>query len=290
MRRVILLLVLSPSLFAQQTLHRQLEGIARTAHGKVSVSCALPGVDLDCNLEPHSHPPMQSVFKLPLAIAMLRQIEQGRFKLDDPIRFRPEDRILPTVYSPLQDKYPDAGVDIPIRELLRLAVALSDNVAADMLLRIIAGPPAVTSYIASLGVTGFHLEDGEHELHRDVAAQYRNWFEPAGAVQLLRRIADHSPLTGEHTALLLSWMEASVQSGRLKAGVPPGTRVYHKAGTSDIDNGLAHATNDIALVGLPGGRLLAVAVFITDSTAGDADRDQIIAHIGRAIWDAASAH
>ena len=57
------------------------------------------------------------------------------------MRFLPEDRILPHVYSPLQDKYPDGDVDVPLRELLRLDVSLSDNVvAADILLRLVGGP------------------------------------------------------------------------------------------------------------------------------------------------------
>jgi beta-lactamase class A len=132
---------------------------------------------------------MQSVFKVPLALMALHLVEQGRFSLDQPIRFQAGDRILPRAYSPLQDKYPTAEVDVPLRELLRLAVSLSDNVAADVVLRIAGGPAVVDKYVKAIGVTGFHLEDNEAALHRDVAAQYRDWFEPAGAVQLLRRLS-----------------------------------------------------------------------------------------------------
>jgi beta-lactamase class A len=227
---------------------------------------------------------MQSVFKLPLAIAILHQVDLGSLHLDQPVRFLPEDRI-PHAYSPLQDKYPEAGVDLPLRELLRLTVSLSDNVAADILLRTAHGPASAGDYIASLGVEGFHLRDGERTLHQDVTAQYRNWFEPAGAVQLLRQICDHSPLTPTSTELLLSWMENSVQTDRLQGDLPPGTRVAHKAGTSDVDHGIAHATNDIGLITLPDGRRLAIAVFITDSMADEATRKKVIARIARAAYD-----
>jgi beta-lactamase class A len=232
---------------------------------------------------------MQSVFKLPLAIAILHLVEQGKLSLDQPIRFLPSDRFVPHAFSPLQDKYPDANVDVPLRELLRLAVSLSDNAAADILLRLAGGPRPANDYIASLGITGLNLEDGEHALHRDVAAQYRNWFEPAAAVQLLRRIADNSPLTPANTTLLLDWMHPAVRTARLEADMPEGVRVDHKSGTSDVDNGLAHATNDIALVTLPDGRRLAIAVFVTDSTADQPTREKIIARIGRAAYDAALA-
>jgi len=285
--RFALVIVLSAGCaLAQEPLRQQIRAIAGEAHGKVSVACSLPGTALNCDLNPNAQPPMQSVFKLPLAVTILHQVEQGTFSLDQPVRFLPQDRILPHVYSPLQAQYPDGGVDVPLRELLRLTVALSDNVAADILLRTAGGPKAVDMYIAALGVSGFHLEDGEDVLHHDVSAQYRNWFEPAGAVQLLRRISDNSPLTAEHTELLLGWMTPAVRTKRLDGDLPAGVRVAHKSGTSDVDNGVAHATNDIGLIPLPDGRPIAIAVFVTDSTADETTRDQVIARIARAAYDA----
>jgi beta-lactamase class A len=230
---------------------------------------------------------MQSVFKLPLAVAVLHQVEEGKFSLDQPIRFRKEDLILPKPYSPLQDEYPNADVDVPLNRLLQLTVGLSDNTAADILLRVAGGPSVVREYIASLHVKGFHLEDGERELHQDVQAQYRNWFEPEGAVQLLRTISDRSPLTAQDTSLLLGWMQPATPTGRLDGALPKGTIVAHKSGTSDVDSGVCHAFNDIGLVSLPDGRELAIAVFITESTADEATRKGVIARIGKAAYDAA---
>jgi beta-lactamase class A len=274
------------SAFAQEPLTQRIRAIAREAHGKVSAACSLTGSALNCDLNPNAQPPMQSVFKLPLAVTVLHQIEQGTFSMDQPVRFLPQDRILPHVYSALQDKYPDAGVDVPLRELVRLTVSVSDNVAADILLRLLGGPKAVNTYISGLGISGFHLQDSEAVLHREVSAQYRNWFEPAGAVQLLSRISDHSPLTTEHTQLLLGWMTQDLRTKRLEGNLPTGVRVAHKSGTSDVDNGVAHATNDIGLIPLPDGRRIAIAVFVTDSTADQDTREQVIARIGRAAYDA----
>jgi beta-lactamase class A len=285
MRLLPLITLSAVSTLAQESLRQQIRVIAGDAHGKVSVACSLPGSVLNCDLNPNSQPPMQSVFKLPLGLLVLHQVEQGTLSMDQAVRFLPQDRILPHVYSPLQDQYPDAGVDVPLRELLRLDVSLSDNVAADILLRIAGGPKAVNTYLASLGIGGFHLQDSEAGLHRDVSAQYRNWFEPAGAVQLLRRISDNSPLTAEHTELLLGWMTPAERTKRLEGDLPAEVRVAHKSGTSDVDNGVAHATNDIGLILLPDGRRIAIAVFVTDSTADQATREQVIARIARAAYD-----
>src|SRR5277367_6066619 len=112
MRLAILFTLSAVSTFAQQPLRQQIRAIAIEAHGKVSVACSLPGTPLNCDLNPDSHPPMQSVFKLPLAITILHQVEQGKLTFDQPIRFLPSDLFVPKAYSPLQDKYPAANVDV----------------------------------------------------------------------------------------------------------------------------------------------------------------------------------
>jgi len=288
MRFALVILVFGSSTLAQTALQQKISGIAADARGKVSVACSLPGSDLNCDLNPHARPPMQSVFKLPLVMTSLHLIEEGKFSLDQPVRFLPSDRILPHTHSPLQDKYPDANVDIPLCELLRLAVSLSDNSATDLVLRVIGGPDVVQHYMNSIGVDGFQLKDGERGLHGDVAAQYRNWFEAASAVKLLRRISDDSPLSVEHTALLLAWMKDTPTGARsIKGELPEGTDVMHKSGTSGSGNGVAYATNDIGLIALPNGRRLAIAIFVTDAAADDATRDAVIARIAKAAYDTA---
>ena len=285
MRMAMMVVLLTGSSFAPTAIQRQIRTIAADAQGKVSVSCSLPDSALNCDLNPHAHPPMQSVFKFPLALTALHLVDRGKLSLDRPVRFLAGDRILPKTYSPLQDKYPEANVDIPLRELLRLAVSFSDNAAADVVLRTIGGPAVVDTYIQSIGVKGFHLEDDEQRLHRDTAAQYRNWFEPAGAVQLLRRISDRSPLTPESTGTLFEWMEVSPTGPhRIKGELPKGTIVMHKTGSSGTVGGVASATNDVGLITLPGGRRLAIAVFVTDSTADEATREAVIARIAKAAY------
>ncbi len=286
MRLVIAFFLFTVPVFAQTVLQRQIGAIAADARGKVSVACALPDSQLNCDLDAHAHSPMQSVFKLPVAFTALHLVEQGKFSLDQPLRFLPSDRILPHTYSPLQDKYPDGNVDVPFRELLRLSASLSDNVAADIVLRTIGGPAVVNDYMRSIGVAGFHLVDDEQAMAGDNSLQYRNWFEPAGAVQLLRRISDNSPLTDEHTRILLRWMQDSPTGAhRIKGELPAGTIVMHKTGSSATRDGVTAATNDVGLITLPDGRRLAIAIFVSDSKADDATRDAVIARIAKAAYD-----
>ncbi len=284
---------------AQSPLHTRIARIAADAQGTVSVACLLPGTALDCDLHPHNHSPMQSMFKYPLALTVLHLADTGKLlpaqrpgesmstTLDRTVRFLPEDRIAHT-YSPLQDRYPNANVDVPLRELIRLAAGESDNAATETLLRIIGGPAVVESYVHSLGIAGFQLQDGEKALARDATAQYRNWIEPAAAVQLLERLVDNPPLSAEANAFLVQTLTASMTGAhRLRAGLPAGTVLAHKTGTSGEHNGKAEATNDIGLITLPDGRRLAIAILVMDARADEATRDSVIARIGRAVYDTA---
>jgi len=287
---LVLVLLFPAQDFAQITLENEIRAISRDAAGKVSVACSLPGTPLNCDFNAHAHPPMQSVFKAPLALTVLHLVEQGKLKLDQPIRFRRSDRILPRTLSPLQDKYPEAEVDVPLLELLRLTVLESDNTAADLVLRTTGGPEVVNRYLKSLDIPGFHLQDNEAALQRDPALQYRNWFEPESAVRFLRLLADRSPVSLEHTELLLGWMRDTPRgTDRIKGNLPKGTIVFHKPGTSGTDGGVTHAWNDIGLIALPDGRRLAITIFVTDAAADERTRDQTIARIARAAYDAAAA-
>ena len=285
----IALLALTTPLAAQVPLHEQIATIAKDAKGEVYVACSLPGTKLDCDLNPHGHPPMQSTFKFPLAIAVFQQIEAGKLTLDQPIPFLTSD-LYKGSYSPLQDAHPVAGVDVPLRELIRLSASLSDNIATDILLRLIGGPQVVQQSMNALGVSGIHVVHSERALHDDESLQYQDSAEPAAMVALLRLFADHSPLNPEHTALLNQWMtETPSAPHRIKGLLPAGTVVTHKTGTSGLDHGFYPATNDVGLIALPNGQRLALAIFVTNAHADDTTDDAVIARIAKAVYDAAIA-
>jgi beta-lactamase class A len=143
---------ISLPMLGQNTLQHRVAEHAAAAGGLVGVACSLPGVKLDCNLNASVKLPMQSVYKLPIAMAILHAIENGKLALDQKVRFLPADLISPGQHSPLRDAHPRANVDVPVEELLRLAVSESDGVASDILLRIIGGPAVIDGYVRSLGI------------------------------------------------------------------------------------------------------------------------------------------
>jgi beta-lactamase class A len=270
-------------------LNREIAHVAGQARGLVGVSCSLPGLSLDCELNAHEKLPMQSVYKFPIAMAILHAVEQGQLVLRQPIQFLASDAVRSGQHSPLRDMHPDGGVAVPLEELLRLTVSESDGTASDILLRVLGGPMVVDRYVRSLGVHGIAVRDSERTLGKDVKAQYRNTTTPDAMVQLLRLLADDSPLTSDHTALLLRLMsEGGTSNARIKGLLPPNTTVAHKTGTSGEDHGLTHATNDVGLITMRNGKKLAIAVMIRDSPASEALREKVIAQISKAVWSDAN--
>ncbi len=282
------LLSLAPAVSAHAQLSVDIARIAAQAHGRVGVACALPGRALDCNLHAADAFPMQSVYKLPIAMAMLHAVEQGRFRLNQPIRFLPSDLIAPDQYSRLRDEHPHGNADVPVEELLRLAVSESDGVASDILLRVLGGPAAADGYVRSLGIHGIHIVDTEKTLGREVKLEDRDSAQPRALVALLRLLADRSPLSPEHTQLLLGWMTAShTGDHRIRAQLPPETVVADKTGTAGSARPVTNATNDAGLITLPDGRRLAIVVLVADAAAPEPVRERAIAEIARAVYAAA---
>ncbi len=289
MKPALVLLPLALAFTVHAQLRSHLEAIAAQAHGRVGIACSLPGTPLDCNVNATAKLPMQSVYKLPIAMATLHAVEAGRLNLADKIAFLPGDMISPGQHSPLRQQYPAAGVQVPLERLLQLAVSESDGVASDILLRTLGGPPVVDAYVKSLGIQGIRIADSEKTIGADIHAQYRNYAEAEALVLLLRSLADDSPLNAQHTWLLLTWMtQTGTGEHRLKGLLPSGTVVAHKTGTSGEDRGVTHATNDTGLITMADGQKLAIAVLIADSPAPEKTREAVIAQVSREIWQAAN--
>jgi beta-lactamase class A len=299
MRFLAILLIFAPlSCIAQSSLQSKVAAIASDAKGTVNVSCMLPGTTLNCDLHPHNHAPMQSMYKLPLALTALHMADAGRLlptqrlgepmdvTLDRTVQFLPTD-IIPGSFSPLTDRYPKANVDVKLSEVISLAVGQSDNGAEEILVRLVGGPLAVEHYMHSLGISAIQVRYSERDLDRDEDLQYQDWIEPTAAIQLLELLLNRPPVSPVANAFLLKTMDSPFTSGRLRAGLPPGTTLAHKSGSSGTHGGITAATNDIGLVTLPDGRRLAIAVFVTDSRADDDTREAVIAGIARVAYNEA---
>lgn len=270
---------------SNRQLSDRIQQIASAAQGRVGVTATVLETGESVSLNGDQSFPMQSVYKFPIGMAVLAQVDRGRLKLDQKVRVDPSDFVLDFQHSPIRDNNPQ-GTELSLAELLRYTVSESDGTACDVLLRLVGGPAEVTRYLRDLGIQGITVADPEKELGQNPAVQYRNNATPDAAVKLLQTFHQGRGLSKSSQALLRRLMiETPTGLKRIKGLLPDGTVVAHKTGSSGTRNGMTAATNDVGLVTLPNGRHLAIAVFVSDSRADNATREGVIAKIARAAWD-----
>ena len=270
-------------------LRERIEQIARGAQGRVGAAATVIETGEAVALRGDERFPMQSVYKLPIGMAVLDQVDRGALKLEQKVQVRRSDFVTAGQRSPIRDHHP-RGVELSLDELLRFNVSESDGTACDVLLRVVGGPPVVNRYLRGLGVQGVRVVTTERAMGLNQMAQYRNWATPGAMVTLLRALHEGRGLSAASRARLLQWMtDTPTSAQRLKGRLPGGTVVAHKTGTSGTLGGLTRATNDVGLITLPDGRHLAIAVFVSDSRADEAAREGVIAGIAQAAWEFWSA-
>lgn len=276
---------LSSNVSAQDSLRSQIVQIAGSSKGIVGVSFL--GIESrdTLNYNGNARLVMHSVMKFPIAMAVLNLVDKGKYKLDQKMKVGKKD--LPTdTHSPLRDKYPD-GTEIPLSDLLGYMVSQSDNNACDFLLKKIGGTQVVEDYIQSLGIKGINIVASEGDMAKAWEVQYTNWCKPADVVHLLDIFYSGKALFKTSNDFLLKIMtETNTGPKRIKGLLPKDAVVAHKTGTSGTnDEGLTPATNDVGIITLPNGKHLAIAIFVCNSRADEATREEVIAKIAKAAWD-----
>lgn len=308
-------------LFERQALTAKFQAVAdRAAPGTlgVAVEDLTTGQVMSFNGERRF--PLADVAKAPLGAAVLAEVDAGRLKLDHRVTIRDIDLSPP--HSPIAEAWPDRK-DYTVAELLERAVGDGDNTAADVLMKEIGGPGAVTAWLQSrkvnsldidryerqrlpdsLGLTSFRaawkgeaayrraLDAVPAETRRRATLAYladaKDTTTPLGAARFLEALNQTELLTPASTRQLLRIMAASRgDPDRLRAALPDGARLAHKSGAVRSDLGFTPAVNDIGVYRLKNGRRIAVAVFLSGSTLSPAEQDQVIADIGRIAIKAA---
>jgi beta-lactamase class A len=255
------------------------QAIVEPAGGKVGFAAVELASGRSLGLHQNEPFPMQSVFKLPIAIEVLRQVDQGTIALDQEILLGADDAregATGTIVVPSRTT---------VGKLLEAMVVSSDNVACDRLLALVGGPQAVDARMHGFGIKGISIRFSEREM---TAGRGDNTATPAGMVALLVRMArqelDLLPASAKHLEALL--LRVGTGARRLKGALPPGTPVAHKTGSSRTQGGQTDATNDVGLVSLPNGNRVAIAVFVHASPADERTREETIAKLARTAYDA----
>jgi beta-lactamase class A len=285
----LLFLFITCQTFAQTTdlLRQKIQNIISTKNAEVGVSIiGNKGVDT-LSINGDKHFPMQSVFKFHIGLAMLSEIDKGRFTLNQKIKIEQKD-LLPNLYSPIREKYPQGAI-LTISEILEYTVSKSDNVGCDVLLKLIGGPQAVEDYFVKNNYKNISIKINEELMQNNWDLQFQNWTTPKTANEILISFYSNNRgllSTKNHDFIWTVMKQTETGKDRLRGQLPEGTVVAHKTGWSGTNQaGITAAVNDIGIIFLPDGRYFFISVFVTNSKEDLAMNEKLIADIAKMAWD-----
>ncbi|KAA0094629.1 serine hydrolase [Mycolicibacterium sp. P1-18] len=240
-----------------------------------------------------------SVYKLPLLVAMMRMVDGGRLDPTEAVTLRPDDRTVgPTGISTLSD-----AVTMSWRDLAAMMMAVSDNAAADAILRRV-GIDDVAETLRALGLPRSRIVGGTADAYRllhvdtgttrladamaaltsadqSVAPRAYDPVHSSSATArdmttLLTSIWTDRAATPPSCAVIRTLMSRQVRNARIASGFAfTGVRIAGKTGT------LGALRHEVGVVQFDDERPYAVAVF-TQSARAAAVQPRVDAAVGYA--------
>ncbi|HZS80615.1 MAG TPA: class A beta-lactamase [Herbaspirillum sp.] len=224
--------------------------------------------------------PMCSTFKFLAASAVLQRVDAGAEQLDRRIVYD-ADMLVP--YSPTTGKHV-GGDGLSLAQICEAAMTLSDNTAANLILRNLGGLTPLNDFIKSLGDDLTRVDRFEPELNTALPGDARDTTTPAAMTGNLQKILLGNALSAASRQQITAWMAANKTGDRrVRAGMPPGWKVGDKTGS-----GAYGTTNTIAIIWPPQGKPLLTSVYLTETRAPEDQRNAVLADIGRLIVDGLS--
>ncbi|BDW83770.1 beta-lactamase [Erythrobacter sp. Dej080120_24] len=206
---------------------RQIEGEANGTLGVELINLAT-GRSLGINRDRRfGH---ASSFKFSLAAKVLQRHASGEDDADRLVTWSEADLL---AYAPFTRER--IGTGATLRELARATQVTSDNTAANLLLREIGGPPALTGFWRSIGDEVSRVDRWEPEMNIVPPSEYRDTTTPAAMARTVAKIVYGDVLPQAERSDLKGWMvETNTGLRRVRAGLPEGWVAGDKTGTSGL--------------------------------------------------------
>jgi beta-lactamase class A len=264
---------------------KKIEGLIR-ASGAETVAVAFYDLATgeQFNLEPDETFHAASTMKVPVMMEVYRQAGAGRFSLDDRIPVKNDFISIADAshYSISADSdsdqslYNKVGQTETIREMVRLMIDVSSNLAANILIERV-GATRVMQLMREVGATNIRVLRGVED-SKAYDRGMNNTTTARDLLILLRRIAEHSAVSKKASDEMIKVMLAQKFNEGIPAGLPPEARVAHKTGS------ITKINHDAAIVYLPN-RKPYVLVVLTRGIEDEKRAHKLIADISRAVYE-----
>lgn len=260
-------------------LQAELAKLEATSGGRLGVASQL-GTGKILSYRGDERFPLCSTFKAVAAAAILRDKPQ---LMGQRIHFTRDDLL---AWSPITEKHIEDG--LTVAELCAAIVQYSDNTAANIILRLLGGPEALTAFARTLGDTSFRLDRYEVELNAATPGDPRDSSTPRAMCRTLNGLLCGNLLPKAAKEQLTAWMLGCATGvTRIPAATPQGWRAAHKTG--GWREGTLSTANDMGVLFPPADNAsgiknpLVMTIFLSGSQLTDQDNDKIIASAARLL-------
>ena len=209
---------------------------------------------------------MCSTFKAYAAARVLQEAQRGELDLQQAVFIDPGNPWLLLPNSPVTAS--QAGKTMPLAQLCAAAVQRSDNAAANLLLRAIGGPPAITEFARSIGDDRTRLDRWEVDLNTAIPGDPRDTSTPRALGGGIQSLLTGAVLGEAQRGQLEDWMRGNTTS-TMRAGLPAGWTTADKTGTGDYGS-----TNDIGIAYGPDGQRVLLSL-MTRSRSQNPDAEPL---------------
>lgn len=262
---------------ALAALPAKLAALEKSAHGRLGLAVLDTATGTRFGYRDRERFPLCSTFKLVLAAAILKKSQADPTLLAKHVRYT-EPELL--AWAPITRQHLAQGLDVAA--LCAAALQYSDNTAANLLLRELGGPRALTAFARGLGDQAFRLDRPEPELNSAVPHDPRDTTTPSAmAATTAKLVLGRAPALATREQLA-QWLRGNTTGNdSIRAGVPAGWDVGDKTGS-----GAYGTTNDVAVLWPPKGAPLVLALYFTQPDKDAPARKDVLASATRLVLEA----
>ncbi|MEU2451922.1 class A beta-lactamase [Streptomyces sp. NPDC012765] len=225
--------------------------------------------------------PMCSVFKTLAVAAVLRDLDHDGAHLAKRIHYTLQD-VTDAGGGSVTERPENIAGGLTVAQLCSAAIAQSDNLAGNLLLRELGGPTAVTRFCRSLGDRTTRLDRWEPALNSAEPSRVTDTTSPRAIGRTYARLAIGDALDSGDREQLNRWLLSNTTSAdRLRAGLPKDWAVADKTGAG------SYGTNNNVGIAWPPGRPPVVLSILSTLPEPTAPRDNtLIARTAKLLADA----
>ena len=277
----------------------RLAAIERASGARLGVALLETGSGALLGWREHERFALCSTFKLLLAAWALARVDQGQTQLTQRLHYTPAE-VLP--YSPISAVHAGAA-GMTVAELCAATVSWSDNTAANVLLRHLGGPAALTDFLRAQGDAFTRLDRCEPELNQVAGDDVRDTTTPLAMLRSVQHLVLGPALSPDTRPFLQHWLrDCRTGDQRIRAGAP-GWTVGDKTGTGE------RMSHDVAVLWPPGPQTtqtaqtaqrvqtsgsgptspLVMTCYLAQAPGSLAERDAVIATVTRTLLEARQA-